>query len=182
MIPRKVVTTLFLAFTAVIAFYNLLLGRPQYAPFVLPFAVAAILSNKTGMVFEALGVLAVAVYLMAAQALYIGIMGMVIAAVLFFTLGARRGIVHAYIYGTSVIVGLCAYLNPYGYPSPSLEVLLTATIYFVSVFAVHIALDNYIAEIKNAKPLDHKCLDALEKASRTAHDAIDLAKERGHCG
>lgn len=182
MIPRKIVTALFLAFSIVIAFYNLLQGKPQYAPFIVPFAVAMILKNRTGQVCEALGVSAVAVYLMLAQALYIGIMGMVIAAVLVFTLGARRGIIHAYIYATSVIVGLCAYINPYGGISEELAVFLTATIYFVSVFAVHIALDNYIAEIKDSKPLETKCLDALEKASRTARDAVALAKERGHCG
>lgn len=164
------------------AFYNLLLGRPQYIPFVLPFAVAVVLNNRTGRIFEALGVVAIAVYLMLAQALYIGLMGMLIAAVLIFTLGARRGIVHAYIYVTSVIVGFCAWINPYGYPSEALEVLLTATIYFVSVFAIHIALDNYVAEIRGAKPLETKCLEALETASRTAHEAIRIAKERGAHG
>ncbi len=182
MIPRRVVTALLLAFSLVMAFYNLLLGRPQYSLFVLPFAVALIFNTKTGQVCEAFGVASVAIYLMLAQALYIGIMGMVVAAVLVFALGARRGLVHAYIYATSGVVGLCTYVNPYGYPSTVLEVVLTASIYFVSVFVAHIALDNYVSEIKNDKPLDSKCLDALERARDTAREALDIAKERGNCG
>lgn len=181
-ISRRVVTWMFLAFSLVIAFYNLLLGRIQYSFFVFPFIVSAILRTKPGLIVEALGVLAIAAYLMIAQALYIGIMGAVIAAVLFFALGLRRGIVHAYIYLSSVLVGLCAYLNPYGYPSESLEVLLTATIYYVCVFAIHIALDNYVEEVRNSKPLDSKCIDALEKARDTAREAVQIAKERGHHG
>lgn len=182
MISRRVVTWLFLAFTLVIAFYNFLLGRIQYSFFAFPFIVSAILRNKPGLIVEALGVLAISVYLMLAQALYIGMMGAVIAAVLFFALGMKRGIVHVYIYLSSVVVGFCAAINPYGYQSESMEVLLTAIIYYVCVFAIHIALDNYIEEIRGAKPLDSKCIEALEKARDTAREAVQLAKERGHHG
>jgi hypothetical protein len=183
MIPRKIVTALFLAFSIVIAFYDFLQGKPQYIPFIFPFAIALALKGKAGMTVEALGVLAVAVYLMIAQALYIGIMGMIIAAVLFFTLGCRRGVIHAYIYATSFIVGIGAYVNPFGGVHAELAVFLTATIYYVCVFAVHIALDNYIEEVRNAKPLDSKCIEALEKARDTAREAVAIAKQgRGEHG
>lgn len=178
MISRRVVTWLFLAFTLVIAFYNLLLGHIQYSFFVFPFIISAILRNKPGLIVEALGVLAIATYLMIAQALYVGLMGAVIAAVLFFTLGMRRGVVHVYIYLSSVVVGFCAAINPYGYPSESIEVLLTAIIYYVCVFAIHIALDNYVEEVRDSKSLDSKCIEVLEKARDTASEAIQLAKER----
>lgn len=182
MIPRKIVTALFLSFSIVIAFYNFLQDKPQYIPFVLPFAISIALKGKSGMTVEAFGVLAVAVYLMIAQALYIGIMGMIIAAALFFTLGYKRGVIHAYIYLSSVIVGICAYINPYGGVNEELAVFLTATIYYVCVFAIHIALDNYIEEIRGSKPLDSKCIEALEKARDTAREAVQIAKERGHHG
>lgn len=182
MISRKVVTWLFLAFTLVIAFYNLLLGHIQYSFFAFPFIISAILRNKPGLVIEALGVLAIAVYLMLAQALYIGVMGSVIAAVLFFTLGMKRVITHLYIYLSSVIVGFCAAINPYGYQNESIEVLLTAIIYYVCVFAIHIALDNYVEEVRNSKPLDSKCIDALEKSYDTARRAVDMLKEKAERG
>lgn len=164
------------------AFYNLLLGNIQYSFFVIPFIFALILKNKAGLTIEAIGVLAIAIYIMIFQALYIGLMGAIIAAVLFFTLGMRRAIVRTYIYLTAFFVGICAYLNPYGYPSESLEVLLTATIYFVCIFAVHISLDNYVENIKNSKPLDVELLDALIKSRDTAHEAYKIAKERCHDG
>lgn len=177
MIPRRTVTALLLAFAILIAFYNALLGKYEYALFTVPFFVAMLCPKKVSRAAELAGLLIASVYLMAFQALYIGIMGMIVSAVFALLLGMPHVAARAYIYATTLLVGLATFFNPYEYPSLALASGLAAGLYFICALSLYIAIDHYTMELKKSKPLEEKYIETLEKLRDTAREAVNLAKE-----
>lgn len=182
MIPRRTITLLFLAFAILIGFYNALLGKYIYCGFIVPFAIASFVELRIAKHIELFGMLIVAIYIMAFESLYVGIMLMIVCAIFFLLLGMSREKERIFIYSTAPIVWLCSFVNPYDAPGYILGAGLDMSLYLLVALCVHIAIDHYKSEIKNEKPLDFKCLDALERARDTAREALEIAKERGSHG
>ncbi|MGV0982612.1 MAG: hypothetical protein ACOYB0_09645 [Polynucleobacter sp.] len=176
MIPRRATAIVFLCFTIVVAFYNALLNQFQYIPFVIPFALAVLLKGKPAQMAESFGITCAAIYIVVFQLLHVGIMGMLVAAAMFYTLGVPRRTERIYLYSTTAILFFASLLRNNGYPIQPLRASLDAGIYAVCSFCIYVAIQNHIAEAKQEKPLSDKCIDTLEEAVKIANEAITIAK------
>jgi hypothetical protein len=176
MIPRKATIVLFLSFAIIVAFYNCLIGQFQYLAFVAPFAVAFFLKGKLAYKIEVFGIAAAAAYIMACQVLAIGILGMIISAVMFFTLAPTMRARRIYLYFTTLIVFVSAYINLAFVSNSILSAALNALLYAVCAFCIYVAIQHYALDTKGDKPLADKCIETLEKSATIAQDALNIAK------
>lgn len=167
MIPRKATAVLFLFFSIVVAFYNYLNTEYQYILFTLPFFMSILLSDKHGRFVELVGVIASAVYIMIAREIYIGIMGMLVAACMFFAMGYSLKKARIYVYATTIIVAVSAYYHAYDGSRRLAIAILDGGIYFVCVACIYIALQYHILHFINK----------ANEAISIAHEAINMSNK-----
>ena len=146
MIPRKATAVLFLFFSIVVAFYNYINAEYQYILLTLPFFIAIFLSDKSSRFAELFGVVVSAIYIIVSREIYIGIMGMLVAACMFFAMGFSLRKARIYVYITTAIVGLSAYYQAYDSTRKLAISILNSGIYFVCVACIYIALQYHILQ------------------------------------
>jgi hypothetical protein len=166
MIPRKATAFLFLFFSIAIAFYNYALGRYEHTLLTLPFIVACLSDDKISRFYELSGVAISAIYLIIFGELYIGIMGMLVAACMFFAMGFSLRKARIYVYITTAIVGLSAYYQAYNEGRRIIISVLNAGIYFVCSACIYIAFQSHIDRFNKV----------IDDAHDLAKDAIDHIK------
>jgi hypothetical protein len=159
MIPRKATIVLFLVLSIIVAFYNCLIGRFQYLTFIVPFSLAFLIKGRAAYIIEVFGIAIAATYVMLFQVLPIGILGMIVSAVMFFTLAPTLRLRRVFLYFTTAIVFCAAYFN----------------LSFVSNNLVSAGLAAML-DARNDKPLADKCIETLEKSATIAQDALNIAK------
>jgi hypothetical protein len=176
LIPRKATIILFLVFSIIVAFYNCLIGRYQYLIFIAPFLVALILKGKYAYIVEVFGIVAAAMYVMIFQVVAIGILGMIVAASIFYTLAPTLRARRIYLYFTTLIVFISAYINLSFVSNSILSAGMNALLYAVCAFCIYVAIQHYALDVKGDKPLADKCIETLEKSATIAQDALNIAK------
>lgn len=164
MIPRKATAAIFLVFSVVVAFKNYLNGEYQYTLFVVPFIAAILSAGRISRVCEIVGIFVTSIYVMAFQIFHVGLFGMIISSVFFFTLGCRLRSARIYIYSTIPIVAICSYFQFIQSENMLLRASFDAAIYAVCSFCVYIALQEYISS------------NVIEAVS-VAKEAIEIAKK-----
>lgn len=163
MIPRKATAAIFLAFSIAVAFKNYLAGEYQYTLFTVPFIAAILSTGRVSRVCEISGILATSTYVMAFQIFHVGLFGMIISSIFFFTLGCKLRTARVYIYSTTPIVTVCSYFQFIQSENMLLRASFDAGIYAVCSFCVYIALQEYISS---------NVIKAMKIASR----AINIAE------
>jgi hypothetical protein len=176
MIPRKATIVLFLVLSIIVAFYNCLIGRFQYLTFIVPFALAFLIKGRAAYIIEVFGIAIAATYVMLFQVLPIGILGMIVSAVMFFTLAPTLRLRRVFLYFTTAIVFCAAYFNLSFVSNNLVSAGLAAMLYAVCAFCIYIALQYYALDARNDKPLADKCIETLEKSATIAQDALNIAK------
>jgi len=146
MIPRKATAILFLFFSIVVVFYNYVNAEYQYILLTLPFFIAIFLSDKTSRMSELIGVVISAVYIIVSREIYIGIMGMLVAACMFFAMGYSLRKARIYVYATTFIVSISAYFNAYDITRRLAISILDGGIYFVCVACIYISFQYHLLQ------------------------------------
>lgn len=164
MIPRKATAWVFLAFSVLVAFKNYLNSEYQYSLFVIPFIAAILSSGRISRVCEIVGIMSTSVYTMAFQRFHVGLFGMIISSIFFFTLGFKLRTARIYIYSTTFIVAICSYFQYIQSENMLLRAAFDAGIYSVCSFCVYIALQDYISS-------------NVKEAVIVAKEAIEIAKK-----
>jgi len=167
MIPRKATAFLFLFFSIVVAFYNFTNGKYEHTLLTIPFIAACISYNKISRLFELIGVAISAVYLIIFGELYIGIMGMLVAACMFFAMGYSLRKARIYVYATTLIVSISAYFNAYDITKRLAISILDGGIYFVCVACIYIAFQYHILHF----------IDKANEAISIAREAINISNK-----
>ena len=165
MIPRKATAVLFLFFSIVVAFYNYINAEYQYILLTLPFFIAIFLSDKSSRFAELFGVVVSAIYIIVSREIYIGIMGMLVAACMFFAMGFSLRKARIYVYITTAIVGLSAYYQAYDEGRRIIISVLNAGIYFVCSACIYIAFQSHIDRF-------NKVIDDVHDLAKDAIDHI----------
>lgn len=163
MIPRKATAWVFLAFSVLVAFKNYINGEYQYILITLPFIAAVLSESRISRICEVVGLVATSCYIMAFQVFHVGMIGMVISSVFFFTLGYNLRIARIYIFASIAVVSICSYYQYIRVENMLLRASYDAGLYAVCSFCVYIALQDYISS---------NVVKAMEIASR----AIDIAE------
>jgi hypothetical protein len=164
MIPRKTTAVIFLAFSVVVAFKNYLIGEYQYALFTIPFIAAVLSDLRISRVCEVVGLVATSCYIMACQVFHVGMIGMVISTVFFFTLGYNLRIARIYIFCSISVVFACSYFQFIKADNMLLRAALDTALYSVSAFCVYIALQEYIsANVKEAVSVAKEAIEIAKK-------------------
>lgn len=167
MIPRKATAWVFFAFSVLVAFKNYLNGEYQYIFFTIPF-IAAVLSDKyTSRVCEIVGIIGISIYVMAFQIFHVGLFGMIISSIFFFTLGCKLRTARIYIYSTTIAVAICSYFQFIQSENMILRALFDSLIYAVCSFCVYIALQDYIASnVKKAIDIAERAIEVAEREDK----------------
>lgn len=164
MIPRKATAAIFLAFSIVVAFKNYLNGEYQYTLFAIPFIAAVLADKYTSRVCEIVGIMGISIYIMAFQIFHVGLFGMVISSIFFFTLGCKLRSARIYIYSTIPVVAICSYFQFIQSENMLLRASFDAAIYSVCSFCVYIALQDYISSnVVKAMEIASRALDIAER-------------------
>ena len=167
MIPRKATAIIFLAFGVVVAFKNYLSGEYQYTLFTMPFIAAILSTGRVSRVCEIVGILATSIYVMAFQIFHVGLFGMIISSIFFFTLECKLRTARIYIYSTTPIVAICSYFQFIQSENMLLRASFDAGIYAVCSFCVYIALQDYISSnVIKAMKIASRALDIAEREDK----------------
>jgi hypothetical protein len=167
MIPRKTTAVIFLAFSVVVAFKNYLVGEYQYTLFTIPFIAAVLSDLRISRVCEVAGLVATSCYIMAAQVFHVGMIGMIMSAVFFFTLGYNLRVARIYIFSSMVIVGVCSYFQFIKAESMILRAIFDSAIYAVCSFCIYIALQDYISSnVNKAFDIAKRAIDIAEREDK----------------
>lgn len=164
MIPRKATAAIFLAFSVVVAFKNYLNGEYQYTLFAIPFFAALLSAGRISRVCEIVGIFVTSIYVMAFQIFHVGLFGMIISSIFFFTLGCKLRSARIYIYSTIPVVAICSYFQFIQSENMLLRASFDAAIYAVCSFCVYIALQDYISSnVVKAMEIASRALDIAER-------------------
>lgn len=177
MIPAKATAIIFLCFSIVVAFANLLIDNLQHLIFIVPFALACILKDTKSRLLEIIGLYMVSVYLLCFATVIYGIMALVITAVFLIVFIKRRLFSRLYIYINTLLVCVVSFVKYGPEGNAAAHALLDAMLFAVGAISIYCALYRHDDErrLQNT-PLKEKYLVTLEGLHKIAHESIDIIK------
>ena len=116
---------------------------------------------------ELVGIIISAVYIIVYREIYIGIMGMLVAACMFFAMGYSLRKARIYVYATTLIVSISAHFNAYDITKRLAISILDGGIYFVCVACIYIAFQYHILHF----------IDKANEAISIAREAINISNK-----
>jgi hypothetical protein len=177
MIPRKATAVLFLCFTIIVAFFNILIGKYQHTLFIIPFALACVLNGRKSKIFEIAGLMSVFFYLMIWSNEEIGIMGLIITSVFMFSLTQKLRTSRIYIYATAALIFSVSYIRFNGGADRAVHAMLDTMFFLVGSGSLYCVIYRALHDAKtNDKPLGQKYLDTLYGFQAALHEAIEEIK------
>lgn len=177
MIPKKATAILFLCFTIVVAFFNILIGKYKFCVFVIPFGLSVFTKEKTSKIFEIFGLYIIFLYFIIFQDIQFGIMGLIITSAFVFTSPLKPKTARIYTYLTTAVIAVVSYIRFNIGADRIVHAMLDAMFFIVGSGSLYCVIYRAINDAKSKdKPLEQKYLDTLEKLLKVAHETIDMLK------
>jgi hypothetical protein len=174
---QKVTSIVYLAFSLLVAFYNIFLNHPWIAFFAIPFIIASLVNGKKAKVFEFIGLGITDISILFVMNIYVGVVVSLLLAVLFYTFTVKKKACYLYLLIMTIIVFIASYVNIETAKSDVLHSIIDSGLYFVSAFTLYI----YVLEIKKQDqeilPYDPLVMKALDEAMVLLHESVDIAKQ-----
>lgn len=172
---RKAITIIALCFSVVVAIYNLILGRPEYIAFFIPFAVSILSRGFWSSISELVGFEIIALFLVWLEDMSIGILVFVIISVMFFSHGFNKKYMLGLMAINCVMVFSASAFNYSGTYSFFTHALLDTMLYACCEVAVYISLTTMR---KRESALDEKYLEVIDELQSIAHEYIDTLRQK----
>lgn len=175
--PKKTIAVVFLCFSIVVAFANVLVGKYFLLGFIVPFALACLLRGLPSRLFEIVGLYFVSMYFVVFESLQFGILGLIIMSCFVYALNYRLILSRAVIYTNSIVLFVVSYARADGVADKLLHAGLDAAFYAIGAFSLYCVFTRAIDEHKSTdKPLEQKSLSTIEDLQRVAHELIEIVK------
>lgn len=175
---EKATAILFFCFSLAVAFANVLIGRYYALAIILPFALACVFNGKKSKLMEVIGLLFSGILTLIMGEIYVGILILIVASCLFYSLQYNRNISRVYLAATGIAVIIASYFNTIGSNSNYAHAMLDGMLYCVCSGALLINVYCCIDKMKPPeKPLDQKYLEVIDELRDLAHESIDKLKQ-----
>lgn len=175
--PDRATVIMFLCFSIIVAYLNVLVGNYQYVAFTIPFIFAAVTKGRLSKIAEIIGLYFIAIYIMAFETTDMGIMMFVVTAVFFFVSTEKLLASRIYMYITAALVATISYIRFDTGADRVVHAALDSGLFAVGSGALYCVIYRAIDQAKeNVKPLDQKYIDKLDEFRKIAVEIIDEIK------
>lgn len=169
---------LFLMFSILTAFSNILIGEYQYCIFIIPFVFSIVAGRKLSAIFEIIGLFIIATYLIYCQDISIGIMVMMVSSILFFGVTEKEKIIYTKIILCSIVIFIASFFNIKNTESIIVRSTMNSIIYIIGVIAVYNRFTIYRHRARRAgEGIEQRYLNVLDELMSVAHDSIEALKK-----
>lgn len=174
----KTVAVLFLCFSAIVAFFNILIEKYFLIAFIVPFALSVALRGLPSRLFEIAGLYFISMYFIVFESVQFGSMGLIIMSCFVYALNYRLIVSRVTIYINSIVIFAISYSRAVDSADRIVHAGLDAAFYIIGAFSLYCVFIRAIEENKSKdKPLDQKCLETLDEAVSLARDSINTPKK-----